>query len=158
MIRRLLESASENCVMEVGLAEEALYFCEKVKIDGIVLDLQLPVMGGLEFLSRLNSIFGSGVWPVVVLTGKGDEETAVEAMKRGAQDYMVKSAITQEKLLMSVISASERAIEQRTQETVLDQLRLENERLRNAVADLDARLSEAESKLTEALKKVQGRV
>ncbi|MGE9292624.1 MAG: response regulator, partial [Puniceicoccales bacterium] len=155
MIRKLLESSAENCVIEVSEAEEALKFCDKVQIDGIVLDLHLPGMDGMEFLERLKSIYGGGVWPVVVLTGEGDETTAVEAMKRGAQDYLAKSGITQDKLLMSVASAASRAVEVRIQETELQLLRAENERLKRAIADLDARLSEAEGKLTDALLKIQ---
>ncbi len=155
LIRRLLESSDENCVIEVGEAEAALNFCEKVQLDGIVLDLRLPRMDGLEFLSRLGSIYGGGVWPVVVLTGEGDEHTAVEAMKRGAQDYLIKSEITQDKLLFAVASAAKRAVEVRTQQVAIKQLEVENKSLRRTITHLDARLSDAEGKLTEALKKME---
>ncbi len=57
-------------------------------IDVVLLDLSLPDSFGLETLARLRA--ASPSVPVVVLTGTADEALALEALRRGAQDYLVK--------------------------------------------------------------------
>lgn len=60
--------------------------------DVIFLDLSLPDAHGLETIEAM--IACDRTRPIVVLTGTDDDATAVEAMKRGAQDYLVKGDIT----------------------------------------------------------------
>ena len=54
----------------------------------LVVDQSMPVLEGLEVLRRLSSQASRA--PVVMITGQGDERLAVEAMKLGARDYIVK--------------------------------------------------------------------
>ena len=54
----------------------------------ILLDYSLPVTDGLSLLERLKK--EKGDIPVIMVTGRGDERVAVEAMKRGAYDYVIK--------------------------------------------------------------------
>jgi PAS domain S-box-containing protein len=54
----------------------------------LVVDQSMPVMEGLEVLQRLSSRASTA--PVIMITGHGDERLAVEAMKLGARDYIVK--------------------------------------------------------------------
>ncbi|MDC4227475.1 MAG: response regulator [Candidatus Manganitrophus sp.] len=61
----------------------------KDHFDAIILDYSLPMMNGLEVLSEIQTK-GYTV-PVIMVTGQGDEKVAVEAMKRGACDYIIKS-------------------------------------------------------------------
>ena len=75
--------------------------------DCLLLDYQLPDANGLEVLSEL----AARPLPspaVILLTGRGDESLAVEAMKRGAQDYLVKGRITAETLTRAVQHAVEK--------------------------------------------------
>src|SRR5512139_3193370 len=59
-----------------------------VKYDVLAVDYSLPGPNGLEVIRRLGS---KGIFPpIVMVTGKGDERIAVEAMKLGAKDYIVK--------------------------------------------------------------------
>jgi len=75
-------------------------------------DLRLPGRDGLELLTEVKAL---GVdLPVIFMTGQGSEETAVELMKAGADDYIVKGQLTPERLARSVmyvmrLSATERA-------------------------------------------------
>src|SRR5215510_4940008 len=90
-LRRLLEiSLGEDghSVRTVGDAESALKGLAREPADLIVTDLKLPGMNGLEFLhaaKRMNS-----ATPLIVMTAYGSVETAVEAMKAGASDYLLK--------------------------------------------------------------------
>ncbi len=72
----------------VGSAELGLQAATKTRPDAIVLDVRLPGMTGLEAIEKLHAI--SPEIPVVIITAYGDLETAVEAVRRGAFEYLVK--------------------------------------------------------------------
>lgn len=72
----------------VGSAELGLQAAEKSRPDAIVLDVRLPGMTGLDAIERLHAIAPDA--PVVIVTAYGDLETAVEAVRRGAFEYLVK--------------------------------------------------------------------
>ncbi|HKF21964.1 MAG TPA: sigma-54 dependent transcriptional regulator, partial [Candidatus Angelobacter sp.] len=90
-MRRLLEiSLGEDghTVRTVGDAENALKGLAREPADLIVTDLKLPGMNGLEFLHEAKRM--NAATPVIVMTAYGSVETAVEAMKAGASDYVLK--------------------------------------------------------------------
>ena len=60
----------------------------KLGPDSVIVDLMMPEIGGLELLEQIKTIDGD--LPVIVLTGYGTVKTAVEAMKKGAFDYVTK--------------------------------------------------------------------
>ncbi|MCC5663277.1 response regulator [Nostoc sp. CHAB 5784] len=92
-------------ILEADCAEEALALCQKMRFDVILLDFCLPDMSGLELFDQMQQkIFETSV-PVIMLTGRGDEEIAVQAMKRGALDYLVKQNLTQDVLQLTVRNA-----------------------------------------------------
>ncbi len=68
--------------------QAALEIAHKEKVDLIVTDLKMPVMDGMELLRRVREEIPDTL--VVVLTGYGTIESAVEAMKLGAADYVLK--------------------------------------------------------------------
>ncbi|MBD2409943.1 histidine kinase [Nostoc calcicola FACHB-389] len=89
-------------ILEADCAEEGLALCQKTRCDVILLDYCLPDQSGLELFDRMQQeIFKTSV-PVIMLTGRGDEEVAVQAMKRGALDYLVKQHLTQDVLQLAV--------------------------------------------------------
>jgi DNA-binding NtrC family response regulator len=69
-------------------AETALPLAEAFGPDLVILDVRLPGMSGLEALGRLRKI--DPAVPVIVVTAHGTMETAVEAVRRGAWDYVLK--------------------------------------------------------------------
>ncbi|MCW5314948.1 response regulator [Nostoc sp. KVJ3] len=92
-------------IFEADCAEEGLALCKKIRCDAILLDFCLPDMSGLELFDRMQQeIFKTSV-PVIMLTGRGDEEIAVQVMKRGALDYLVKHNVTQDVLQLAVRNA-----------------------------------------------------
>src|SRR6516225_5566307 len=69
-------------------AETGLKLLRQNPIDLVLTDLKLPGMNGLEFLQAVKR--QNAALPVVVMTAFGSVETAVEAMKAGASDYVLK--------------------------------------------------------------------
>ena len=81
-------------------AEAGLKLFREHRIDVVLTDLKLPGMGGLEFLAAVKR--ADSRIPVIVMTAYGTVETAVEAMKAGASDYILKPFSLEEiKLIVS---------------------------------------------------------
>ncbi|MCJ7809582.1 MAG: response regulator [Desulfobulbaceae bacterium] len=70
--------------------KECLETLEKTNIDVVILDIKMPGMDGMETLREIKKRFP--VIEVIMLTGHGSTETAVEGMKFGAFDYLMKPA------------------------------------------------------------------
>ena len=90
-MRRLLElNLGEDgfSTLSAGDAETGLKLLGENPVDLVVTDLKLPGMNGLEFLQTIKR--QNAALPVVVMTAFGSVETAVEAMKAGASDYVLK--------------------------------------------------------------------
>ncbi|MHC4322090.1 MAG: hybrid sensor histidine kinase/response regulator [Planctomycetota bacterium] len=90
----LMEEALRQCVQEAnivfaGTGEECLLELSKENYDVVVIDFNLSDMDGLEVLRRVN--YKEYNILAVMVTAFGDENVAVEAMKLGALDYIVKS-------------------------------------------------------------------
>jgi DNA-binding NtrC family response regulator len=70
--------------------QEALDLLAKTAIDVVILDIRMPGMDGIETLKRIKA--SHPLVEVILLTGHGSTETAVEGMKEGAFDYLMKPA------------------------------------------------------------------
>ena len=87
LIRRSFEETpAEYRLLRVRAISDAMAVTEKNTPGLILTDYRLSDGEGIEFVSLLN-----GVCPVVIMTSHGNEQVAVEAMKMGVQDYIVKS-------------------------------------------------------------------
>ena len=87
-LRRLLQKRLEQMAYKVDVAkdgQEGLTMFEQDGYDLVITDYDMPVYNGMEVLERLKERT-----PVIVLTGQGDERVAVDAMKLGASDYVIK--------------------------------------------------------------------
>ena len=80
--------------------------CEHA-VDCVLLDYNLPGVDGLEFLSALLNTPDT-IAPIIMLTGEGNELIAVDAMKRGAADYIPKNLLSTEHLLHVIQTALEK--------------------------------------------------
>jgi len=86
IVRRFLRRGYE--VHEASDAEEALGMIQRRQFDVAVLDMVMPGMSGLELMEKFNEI--GAECETIMLTGQGTIESAVEAMKLGAFDYLTK--------------------------------------------------------------------
>lgn len=119
------ELPQTGCVVVTAQSgEEALEVLSRQDFDVVLLDLKMPGLGGMATLRRLRS--SGNPAEVVVLTGHPEVESAIEAMKLGAYDYLIKPF-----KLSEVEAVLRRAAEKR-------QLREENIALRRIVGQGDA--------------------
>lgn len=95
-------------ILEFEDGEEALTACQSHLPDLILLDYRLPTMDGLEFLAALHQQTSQTELPILFLTSFGQTDVAVEAMKRGAQDYVDKNQLNGSKLRTRVQGVLER--------------------------------------------------
>lgn len=84
--RRFIRSGYQ--VQQAADGEEGLAMAERRQFDVAVLDMRMPGMSGIELLEKLRAANPEG--EIIMLTGEGTIETAVQAMKLGAFDYITK--------------------------------------------------------------------
>ena len=93
---------------------------EKAKYDLVITDLKMPKMGGLDLLKEIARSYPDTL--TIIMTGFGTVETAIDAMKRGAYDYVLKPFKVEE-----ILRIAERGLEKQ-------RLAAENLRLREALS------------------------
>lgn len=130
-IRRTLRDILEYEKYEVDDAEDGIQALEKLKegsFDLILCDIKMPKMDGLEVLIKAQELSDA---PIVMISGHGNIETAVDALKSGAYDYIAKP-LDLNRLLVTVRNA-------------LDKTALVNEtkRLRKKVLDTNKMIGES---------------
>ncbi|MEK6700616.1 MAG: diguanylate cyclase [Nitrospirota bacterium] len=113
--------------------EEGLAMVESSPFDLLLVDYNMPGCGGIEVLRTLTS---RGAFPpVIMVTGNGNEDVAVESLKLGASDYIVKDVEMKYLELLPVVIeqviSKQRLIRERQQ--MLEQLRESEERYRRLV-------------------------
>ena len=89
-IRRTIKEILEFEKYEVDLASnglEAYEIFESNDYDAVLLDIKMPEMDGIEVLEKMVGIKDV---PIIMISGHGTIETAVEAIKKGAYDFIVK--------------------------------------------------------------------
>jgi two-component system cell cycle response regulator len=106
LIQVLLAEAGLFQVESAARLSEAMERLAAGGVDVVLLDLSLPDAGGIGTFSKAHEAFPDV--PIVVLTGLDDESLAMEAVKRGAQDYLVKGHVEDQALVRSLRYAVER--------------------------------------------------
>lgn len=90
-------------IFEAETGEEGLKLARTEQPDCILLDYHLPDLNGVEFLSQLAKETGELPMPVVMLTGSDNAMVAVDALKLGARDYVVKGSERESLLWLPVV-------------------------------------------------------
>lgn len=106
---------------------EALALAEKGSFSAAVLDLVMPGMGGLELAERIQT--ASTDTQVIILTGHGDLDSAIEGIQRGVFDYLRKDSLRIANLENSVARAVERGELLRQNRELVEKLNESNRRL-----------------------------
>ncbi|MFQ5576781.1 MAG: response regulator transcription factor [Anaerolineae bacterium] len=101
-----------HTITGVGSGEEALATLAAAPCDAAVVDIRMPGITGIELLRQIHTR-----WPhvaVIILTGHGDLESAMAAIKAGAHDYLLKPAAPDaiRQTVMQAVAASRRRKEQ----------------------------------------------
>ncbi len=90
-LRRTLARIMQQAGFEVTTAasgQEGLAFLSQQSFDLVYLDIRMPDMNGLEVLKKIHSEFPE--LPVILFTAQPDMNSAVEALRHGAIDYLMK--------------------------------------------------------------------
>ncbi|MDH5433239.1 MAG: EAL domain-containing protein [Gammaproteobacteria bacterium] len=104
-ISRFLKNfKSPLMIVDASTGSEALKKVTKEQIDLILLDYNLGDMTGPEVLKAI-SIENNKTIPTIMITGMGDEKTAIESMRLGVFDYLPKGNLTAEKLIVTLSAA-----------------------------------------------------
>ena len=93
-------------LVHAGRLSTALERLAERDIDVVLLDLGLPDSQGLDSLKEINSKYQNV--PIIVLTGLSDESLGIDAVRMGAQDYLVKGQVSQSLLIRAVRYSVER--------------------------------------------------
>ena len=153
-VRRSLTKAGFNLEIEEACdAEHAIQLVTEQSFDFGFLDYMLPDSDGLTLLKELRC--KGFTQPIVVLTGQGDEQVAVDLMKAGASDYISKSTVEPQRLRKTVTTSLRIYRAERQTEKVEAKLRANNELLKQKNKVLKAqkqRIEDQNQKLIEAVR------
>lgn len=84
----ILKSTGIKEIVTIEDSRQVMPFLSKQRVSLIVLDLSMPFISGQELLTEINRDFPEV--PVIIVTATNDIETAIECMKKGAKDYLLK--------------------------------------------------------------------
>ena len=114
----------------VATAREAQTLIRKGEYDLVLLDLKLTDASGLQAFFMLTE--SRPTFPIIVLTGTGDSEFGIEAVQRGAQDFLLKGEVTTPLLLRSIRYAVERhQLQEQLRARYIGELQAREANLRN---------------------------
>ena len=121
----------------------AMDFLEDHSFDICLFDYRLGELDGIDLLRMVRQKNIST--PIIFLTGQGDQEIAVEAMKAGATDYRTKNSLTSESLFQSIRFAIQLRKEEERRQQAEVQLKKYNTELTRANSDLQASMQKLQS-------------
>lgn len=123
-IRRLLQE--RYIIHQAPTGQAALRLLEEVQPNCVLLDYRLPDVDGSQLIPR----FAAAFIPVIVTTGEESPEVIVDAMRLGAQDYLVKGAFSKTALEHAITNAIEKVALQHSIVVQQQQLRAQSAELR----------------------------
>ena len=110
VMRKIVERALRQTgipigqVLEAADGSQALDMLRQQKVDLVLSDINMPVMGGLEFVRQLGEVDGALNTPVLMITAEGAESHVRQAIAFGARGY-VRKPFTPDEMRRQVLSA-----------------------------------------------------
>ncbi len=118
-VSKTLQRVGYN-VNEAASGEEALEMMKADRYDVVLTDIRMPGLTGVELLKRIKDIAPDAI--VILMTGYASLGTAVEALRLGAHDYLIKPSSSQD-IRQSVARGIERARNLKRRRALLDAIR-----------------------------------
>src|SRR5262245_56663690 len=150
-------AAAYTC-LEAGSGTEGLGLYHSARPDCLILDFSLPDTNGLQFLAAMQAEPHPQSCPVVLLTGQGSEQIAVQALHCGAQDYLVKGDLSAGLLHRTITNAIDKfRLHQLLEEhrRALHQQNLELRQREECLSTLNATLEQRVAERTALLELLQ---
>jgi len=120
-------------VSEAASGEEALDIMKKQHFDVVLTDIRMPGLTGVELLRRIKEVAPDAI--VILMTGYASLGTAVEALRLGAHDYLIKPSSSQD-IRQSVARGVERSRNLKRRRALLDAIRSNVSELTRADVDV----------------------
>ncbi len=121
-LRTILEEVLRNTVSQVETASDGKDALQKIRagsVDVVISDINMPVMDGIELLANVRDL--QIECPFIFLTGYGDKEKAVEALRLGATDFLDKP-FDPDEIIAVVRKAMELALAMKEAETEVESM------------------------------------
>ena len=144
MIRRLLQGQRRTYVIhEATTGAAGLARCRELEPDCVLLDYYLPDMDGREWLvTYTRESTRAAQVPVAILSGQDDDDLAVAALEEGAQDYLIKDAVTSHGLTRAIENVMEKCRIRRELEEQRAAVEVRNRKLEALRDELQLKLVE----------------
>ncbi|MEX0322917.1 MAG: response regulator [Puniceicoccaceae bacterium] len=124
-VRILVKKAFKNCeldILEATNGVEGLSVASKEQPDLVLLDVTMPVMDGVEMLTRLKGDANTKQIPVIMLTAEGGRENVLKIAKLGIRDYIVKPF--EEEVLVEKVGRVIDLNKREVHKTILDKVKV----------------------------------
>lgn len=150
-VSKTLQRVGYN-VNEAASGEEALDIMKKQHCDVVLTDIRMPGLTGVELLRRIKEVAPDAI--VILMTGYASLGTAVEALRLGAHDYLIKPSSSQD-IRQSVARGVERARNLRRRRALLDAIRSNVSELTRADVDVVRALEDPDAVPPKAAESVE---
>jgi signal transduction histidine kinase len=139
---------------EAASGQDALGAIERESFDVVLLDVNMPDLNGMEVLGRIREKYSQEMLAVIMVTGNTRSEDIVEALNRGANDYITKPVDFAVALARVTVQAGRKRAEERVREANLALTRA-NDDLERRIAERTAELVRTNAQLVEAVAEAQ---
>ncbi|MBA6224920.1 EAL domain-containing protein [Colwellia sp. MB02u-18] len=106
---RTLNKANSDChIVETESVDEGLAAFKAEKFDVVLLDYRMPKRDGIELLLELRSALVDQSVAIIMLSNSEESDLALECIKNGAQDFLLKSEVTSSRLQRAILQSQTR--------------------------------------------------
>ncbi|WP_130471425.1 hybrid sensor histidine kinase/response regulator [Candidatus Magnetaquicoccus inordinatus] len=138
IVRAILGDILSSAGYEVLAAEDGAEGWQMVQEDDnialVISDINMPQMNGLQFMAQARSLRAE--LPIIILTSSNEMSVAVEAINKGADDYLLKDENIADMVLISVRKVLEMRLIARKNKQLMRDMEEQNRRLENTLAEL----------------------